>query len=148
MSCNVFLHVLLVQLLPSSSQEFGCLCTGSALIWCKCASLDLSEKQLGCEKELGQASLLPSICAPSAHESGAAFTPPVVLVQAPCGHAVPSLVPGLCCLTGWTSDLQCGCQCVWLPLGYFSPTLLPIFRQGGTGQCAGEDTALLALLLP
>ena len=106
-------------------------------------------KQLCCEKEPGEASLSPSICAPCAHESGAAFTPPMVSAWAPCRHAVPSLVPGLSCLAVWTSDLLCCCRCVWLSLGYASPTLLSIFRQWyGTGPHAGEGTTLLALLLP
>lgn len=105
-------------------------------------------KQVCCEKESGEVALSPSICAPSAHESGAAFTPHVVPAWASCRHAVRSLVPGLSYLAGWTSDLLCHCQCVWLSLGYASPILLSIFRQGGTGPHAGEDTALLALLLP
>lgn len=60
----------------------------------------------------------------------------------------PSLVPGLSCLTGWTSDLLCHCCFVWLSLGYSSPTLLSIFRQGENGLHAMEGTNLLALLFP
>lgn len=67
-----------------------------------------------------------------------------VLSWASCRRAVPSLVLGLSCLAGWTSDLLCHCQCA-----YPWAMSAPLFCQSlGKQRHAAEGNALLALLLP